>query len=516
MENTSLNLNTPLCPFFNQAQCRRLRESAPCEYQATGPGLDVCRFSVEDMDRKAHSTSNSVFNRLQPTRHLAPLSIYSRMISCEQKAAPHHQRRLSNPFINFKIEIVNNCAMKRKQEDSSPNDGYETPAKKVCSPKGLSPDLGCFMDFCSPPAGQDSMSSSVISIPKLLDETLEAMSEVKQSVSFQHEECASSTKPGVDKGTEPHSLKSEKVLLNLAPPFDCDVDDILCLNPLGQKNSSEGFSDNVESCKSPSSSTFPDNPVATLTMVHGQKLERGAGKVEDREEELKKETHQKVDDDKGYFSMSYSKDSKTEHLEGDVEEEWNIGPPILESSISQVTLGGEETTLDTSYETTLPLQVQVKSVVVVPNQLTSSSKTDAPPLPVQTAKPTKLSPDENRAATSAKTVSASSQRPVLFDSEKDWDREKQLYVHAVNRHLKEHQRAGEDVMTELQNLMNHVADQTPGTGRRWQHPSDITRRNYVRRFGNQIPKVTLQEWQAKNCANKRFAKVPKIFERSHV
>lgn len=205
--------------------------------------------------------------------------------------------------------------MKRKQEDSSPNDGYETPAKKVCSPKDLFPDLGCFMDFCSPPAGQDSMSSFVISTPKLSDKTLEAKSGVKRSVSSQvhlkHEERASSTKPGVDKGTEPHSLKSEKVLLNLAPPFDCDVDDISCVIPLGQKNSSEGFSDNVESCKSPSSSTFPDNPVATLTMVHGQKLERGAGKVEDREEELKKETHQKVDDDKGYFSMSYSKDSKT-------------------------------------------------------------------------------------------------------------------------------------------------------------------------------------------------------------
>nr|XP_033498870.1 S100P-binding protein-like [Epinephelus lanceolatus] len=340
--------------------------------------------------------------------------------------------------------------MKRKLKNFSPNDGYETLAKKVCSPKDLSPDLGCFMDFCSPVAGQDSMSSFVISTPKLSDKTLEAKSGVKRSVSSQVH------------------LKHEEF--------------------------------------------------ATLTVVHGQKLERGAGKVEDREEELKKETHQKADDDddKGYFSMSYSKDSKIEHLEGDVEEEWNIGPPILESSIGQVTLGGEETTLDTSYETTLPLQVQVKSVVVVPNQLTSSSKTDAAPLPVQTAKPTKLSLDENRAAMSAKTVSASSQRPVLFDSEKDWDREKQLYVHSVNRHLKEHQRAEEDVMTELQNLMNHVADQTPGTGRRWQHPSDFTRRNYVSRFGNQIPKVTLQEWQAKNCANKRFAKVPKIFERSHV
>lgn len=33
------------------------------------------------------------------------------------------------------------------------------------------------------------------------------------------------------------------------------------------------------------------------------------------------------------------------------------------------------------------------------------------------------------------------------------------------------------VMTELLNLMNHVAEQGPGTnGRQWQHPSDLTRR----------------------------------------
>ena len=55
--------------------------------------------------------------------------------------------------------------------------------------------------------------------------------------------------------------------------------------------------------------------------------------------------------------------------------------------------------------------------------------------------------------------------------------------------------ANQSVMTELMNLMTHVANQTQCTdGRQWQHPSDLTRRNYQRRFGNLTPKMTLCEW----------------------
>lgn len=38
----------------------------------------------------------------------------------------------------------------------------------------------------------------------------------------------------------------------------------------------------------------------------------------------------------------------------------------------------------------------------------------------------------------------------------------------------------EDVMSELMNLMTHVADQTPGTNNpQWQHPSDLTCRYII-------------------------------------
>eukprot|EP00064_Thunnus_orientalis_P006042 superscaffoldBa00000612_g6056 len=426
-------------------------------------------------------------------------------------------------------------------------------------------------------------------------------------------------KPGGDEGTLPHTLKYEGILLNLGPSFDFDVDDIMCLSPLGT-SSAGGLSDRSESGKNPSSNTFQNEPLSIPSVAEGQELSRGDGDVMEGREELKKDVHLNVQDeeeDKGYFSMSYLKDCKrvnpqlspatsspmlrigevkvaeddchpessaesgchtqavlhgprvsftvsdlcptvsglpsepvispVEALEGDVEEAWTIGPPMFESSVChnvtvkldagseqsrqvseevhggvieplhkcQTTLSGEETTLDTSYETTLPLQVQVKSVVVAPNQLTSSSKPVASPLPDQNTKPAKPSPNKNRVSQTAK-CSARSLRPVIFKREADWQHEKSLYVSSVTRHMNERSSAAPDVMTELLKLMTDVADQTPGAmGKQWQHPSDLTRRNYQRRFGNMVPKMSLHEWQAKNCtAHKRFAKVPKIFERS--
>nr|XP_023841964.1 uncharacterized protein LOC111962957 [Salvelinus alpinus] len=172
-----------------------------------------------------------------------------------------------------------------------------------------------------------------------------------------------------------------------------------------------------------------------------------------------------------------------EGLEGTAEDDWSIGAPILESSLChiapvefnagcegnvvegrgggldsvqecQVTLLAEEVTVETRYENAFPLQVQVRSVLVVPSvQQSSSSQPSTPP-----------------------EQKVSETRPVVYDREEDWQREKWLYVDSVTRHIRENIGAGEGVMTELLNLMNHVAEQGPGTnGRQWQHPSDLTR-----------------------------------------
>ncbi|XP_054470340.1 S100P-binding protein-like [Anoplopoma fimbria] len=433
------------------------------------------------MDKNTQTPTNNVFNGLELGKPLKPLSIYSRMIFSEQEAGLQ-QIKSSNPFINFKIEVVNICANKRKLEFSSSDDGYETPAKKDCSPQDLSPDLGCFMDYCSPPATEDSVSPFSISSPELLDETKTVRREVIESAGSQlhleHVACGSSAEPGVDKGSVPDRLVCQKVLLNLAPAFDCDVEDILCLNPYG----------NVESCQSPSRNTFQYN---VSPIVSGPVLE--------------------------------SHTSHVEPLEGDVEEAWNIGSPIFESSISQAALAGEDDTLDTSYETTLPLQVKVKSVVVALSQQTSSGKTAARVLcqsrPLGPTCRAQMRTESQRLPNVLAVPGFKgyvSFRPAIFDKKGDWEREKQLYVQSVTRHMKEHKGDNQDVMTELMTLMTHVADQKPGTdGRRWQHPSDLTRRNYQTRFGNDTPKMTLHEWHTKNGPeHKRFAEVPKMFHRS--
>uniref|UniRef100_A0A3B4UIK0 S100P-binding protein n=1 Tax=Seriola dumerili TaxID=41447 RepID=A0A3B4UIK0_SERDU len=502
------------------------------------------------MDEKARSKS-TIFIRLNPSEceHLKPLSVYSKMIT----------------------------------------------------------DLGCFVDDYSPPGRPDSGISASI------EKTDALRSEIKETVNSklcsEHVGCGTSTEQKGYKGTKPHSFKQEEVVLNLAPAFDCDVDDMLCLNPVGT-HSAGGFSKNVKSCKS--SSLIHNNPVLISTVAHGRELEKRDGQVDEERAGMRKEMHLNAKDeeaDKGYFSMSYIKDPKigksprqlstaassslhrigevegpqdeyhpersseqamlceqhnlfpesdlspivsgplesvnSDSLDGDVDDMWNIGSPIFESSlchsvavklnadseksrqvteevraavmepidVCHATHSGEEATLDTSYETTLPLQVQVKSVVMVPNQHTTS-KPGAFALPHQKAKPTRLKPYE-RVSQSIECVRRS-QRPTMFDTKVDWEHGKRSYVHAVTRHVTEKPGTAQDVMSELLNLMTHVADQSANLReRQWQHPSDLTKRNYQRRWGNITPTISLDEWQAKNCtAHKRFAQVPKIFERS--
>ncbi|XP_056587812.1 S100P-binding protein-like isoform X2 [Triplophysa dalaica] len=102
-------------------------------------------------------------------------------------------------------------------------------------------------------------------------------------------------------------------------------------------------------------------------------------------------------------------------------------------------------------------------------------------------------------------------------TEESWQRAKEMYMKSVIEHT-ESRRAGNDVMTELHHLMNAVAGQRYGhqsgrDGTHWQHPADLTRRNYCVR-GRLL---SLSEWQKRNHLDfKRFVKVPDIFHRSAV
>lgn len=165
--------------------------------------------------------------------------------------------------------------------------------------------------------------------------------------------------------------------------------------------------------------------------------------------------------DDGYCSLSLpTKDSP---------EDLKLGPPLFESTICK-----EEDSLNDSsaWESTLPLQVQVKSVVVPV----------VPPPPAEGAT-----------------------RPRIEREEE----EKRKYINAVTRHMKEGP-ATKDVVGELFSLMSEVAQAARGP--QWQHPADLTRRNYEKKFKPTLK--TLEEYEKTlDYSYKRFSNVPKIFKR---
>ncbi|XP_061650648.1 uncharacterized protein LOC133487681 isoform X2 [Phyllopteryx taeniolatus] len=207
-----------------------------------------------------------------------------------------------------------------------------------------------------------------------------------------------------------------------------------------------------------------------------------------------------------------------ESFEGDAKEVWNIGPPVLESSVCGEEESGSgnqkgeevqpsETKPFSNYDTSL--EVQVQSVVHVVGQPTFSSTQAAPRGKYLIKKQLSTS------TPSTSKDSIHSRRQVVLNTEEDWEREKRMYVQSVHRHISEASDAAQDAVSELWGLMTHVGHDS--SGRPWQHPSDLTCRNYKAHLRNPEMKMSLHEWQAKNMGtHKRFEKVQKVFERSPV
>lgn len=358
-------------------------------------------FSAGEEKANGQWTNTNMLKHRRQT-HLKPLSQYARMI-CHDSVGSFPD--FVKPLNNLKIKIRNSCEKKHKMDDSTLDESVSTPPKKLFRPQTLSPDLGCFVD--SPQLRQDPATSNG-----------------RQSVGHPVDDF-------------PHSSPSDKVPY-VAPAFDLDVDNILCLSPFG--NNYKRMSDSEKSCKSQVGTTFATVPLGKMQRKDGHPVA-----TQEKIQEVHLNTRS-VEEDRGYFS-SYMEDQirskelsqtvlqqppqdsssqlllacevaadkhqsesfrkqrsafgkhssflendldiltgshSSEALEGD-EELWNIGLPIFESSVchnATVDLdgsisqskrvsedgvmdslheGGEESTLDTSYETTLPLQVKVCS-----------------------------------------------------------------------------------------------------------------------------------------------------------
>ncbi|CAL9686286.1 unnamed protein product [Knipowitschia caucasica] len=181
--------------------------------------------------------------------------------------------------------------------------------------------------------------------------------------------------------------------------------------------------------------------------------------------------------DDGYFSLSFeAPQDGVQSPEGVLK----LGPPLFESSLVGCDSGDQnsvnQSQNQSEWESTLPLQVQVKSVVV-------------PVIPVV---PLERPPVERAV------------RPHIHNEEE----KKRNYINAVSRHMRERP-PNQGVLGELMNLMSAVAHD--GSTQR-PHPSDLTRRNYVQRF--KPTRVSLQDYdKSLDFTYKRFAGIPKLFRR---
>ncbi|XP_041669484.1 S100P-binding protein-like [Cheilinus undulatus] len=435
-----------------------------------------------------------------------------------------------SPFINFKIKVENNCHKKRKY-DSGSDSGYETPNKKVfCSTEKyeevlLNPaaDFDYDVDdiLCLNPCGSSSAKAFSDNVESDL---------IQSGNSFEKEPVVNSHVTH-EKNTEivDWQVKGDENKNKILNVKDVEKD---------KGYSSVSYIKDLELGKNLSQSAYAQLPSETFSPKLRQKLEDDS---QPRSSPEQQSCHKEFTLSGQGISFIGSDlcpivtgpqleplSSPGEALEGDVEV-WNIGPPRFESSLCQqvsenlddnveqvseklqgdaeptpqchAALGVEDPTLSSFEETILP-PVKIKSAVVAAGQFTCWSK--AAPWPEHDFE--------------KQSQRDSHYRPVMGKRE-DIEHEKRLYVHAVTRHMNEKPHDRPAVVNELQNLMTHVADQRSSTyGGQWQHPSDLTRRNYKKRFGNAMPKVSLREWMEMNSrrTHKRFAKVPKTFERSAI
>ncbi|KAL6487961.1 hypothetical protein MHYP_G00045870 [Metynnis hypsauchen] len=572
--------------------------------------------------------------------HLRPLSVYSRMITCESTdtSSSNPSWIPNSPFCNIKVEIINSHAsvnLKRRLDDSCLDETYETPLKKKpCLASCHSPDLACVLDSTLPDPKNITPSLSLVAEKannadnsSSNEETDPQVTSLKSSSLVWPESCDESdgqSSPSLslsdDRTSSPLILVSGDTG-DLGPAFDFDIDEIMCLSPIDRDDeqpSCDGLDDFVQSCQS-----FYEEQ---RSCKHSEACEGHSSSTKcQTSEQVQGGNDIGVESDEGYFTKSY----KTAKLKGSKDvtppESQTVtlvmstpldkfrqlvkrspllkklqktvqGSPVVNqeplSASSPITLYGsvsldasntesfpetlfldrnenkegevgtsiqkslgchgvqqapivtvidshaekmkdvpsarqkvdpkfqvtfeEETDSSTSVESPSPLQVQVKSKVVLPSIQRPEVKTKSAVKVAAEAAATTQQPEEKPQSGDTKKVSKDIQRPVVYYKEEDWEREKTVYVDSVIRHMKDNTGAGDGVMTELLNLMNTVANQGNGSyGRPWQHPSDLTHRNYKPRHSGHL--FSLDEWQNLNFRfHRRFAKVPQPFIRSPV
>ncbi|XP_005995654.1 S100P-binding protein [Latimeria chalumnae] len=94
---------------------------------------------------------------------------------------------------------------------------------------------------------------------------------------------------------------------------------------------------------------------------------------------------------------------------------------------------------------------------------------------------------------------------------------KETYLQCVLSHVTDPTGGSQGTMSELLTLMDQVASvEYKNQNRLWQHPSDLTARNYPRFSEKPVVKCSLHQWAAENRYHQRFQYLRDQFQRSPV
>ncbi|XP_039528543.1 S100P-binding protein-like [Pimephales promelas] len=360
--------------------------------------------------------------------HLKPLSVYSHLVCSKQ------QNNGNSPVYNIQVHISNNESRAQKRRlDSSLDEVCETPLKRQRITRTCSQDLGYHsLDFQSGSQGSTPLQPLLIR-----KDITPPRSKVDQSVT-----PVMSTP--LSKCKQIHTDRDRESLPSPIPVLKWDR---------------EVLSAEIKLC------AFLNFEACSSAPFVGS---QGTGKGDFSE--VFSEVHE-----------SKSQSTAPESVVPLKEEEELLSVSQQANPEASSDRGRNEESASDTFESTLPLQVQVKSKVVVPG--------------------------------STKTIC----KPVVLSSEDEWERNKRTYVDSVKRHMKEQNGAANGAITELHSLMNTIANRRTGRNDpHWQHPSDLTRRNF-RKSRLKGPSVSLDEWQKRNLlVYRRFVNVPDIFRRSPV
>ena len=327
------------------------------------------------------------------TVHLKPLSLYCRLMAADTRegSLPLFRDIPPSPFSEM---VVKNIELKRKLDDSCLDDSIETPAKKPYIPSTVSPDLGVGDSFNVVTPETGSQHGPLERQAAIRRQTEDALAGVKSHLNLSSSSETSDGSPPNDVISKTKRRPWSPYIVNRGDVFNFNIDNILSLSPItcdagpatratkrclcdrsptaGQqvgergeepsairKSDGNGASNSAAAAVQVNGGHLPHGPLQFLREVGGsfqpllkplKPCQVHAAPLEGNQD--LKEVLRTIS------SPSAPSWADVEASEIKVFDEFDCGPPLFESTICEAG-EGEGHTMESSFEDSLPLQVQV-------------------------------------------------------------------------------------------------------------------------------------------------------------